>query len=449
MNVKDQLGHESYVTSIDETAAYTPGNTDRGLLVEVASGASSVGSFKLEDGATTTKGTINAANTARTTATTTLVVQAVSPQGKSPTYQAASVAGASTDIVGGTKIYKDDGTVISSFGGGTEATAGSAVVNLGSQQMLSDGTLAVRRLGDTSGRGIAVGAAAAGAAIAGNPVHIGGTDGTNARGLLVDTSGRQITVGAAADGAAVTGNPLLIGGQDGTNAQSLLTDTSGRPLIAGAAADGAAVTGNPVLLGTSDGTNTRTIGSSLVSTMTIASTKYGVHTKAILFMPDVSGTGAESVTSFGESDSASLAGSRMLATGSLPLLFNGSSYSRQRGNIESTVLSSSARTTTTNSSDQTNYNSRGVHVMINVSSIGTGDITPKIQGKDPVSSTYYDVLVGSSITSNGITILKVYPGIAAVANQSANDILPRTWRVVVTANNANSVTYSAGASLVV
>lgn len=71
------------------------------------------------------------------------------------------------------------------------------------------------------------GAAASGAAKAGNPVLVAGQDGTNAVTKLVDSSGRQVIVGAAADGAAVAGNPVLMAGQDGTNAQSLAATTGG------------------------------------------------------------------------------------------------------------------------------------------------------------------------------------------------------------------------------
>lgn len=61
------------------------------------------------------------------------------------------------------------------------------------------------------------------------PAHVGyGWDGsTTLHPALVDSAGRQIVSGAAAAGSAVTGNPLLVGGSDGTNAQSLATDTHG------------------------------------------------------------------------------------------------------------------------------------------------------------------------------------------------------------------------------
>ena len=49
---------------------------------------------------------------------------------------------------------------------------------------------------------------------------------------ITDANGTK-TQGAAAAGAAKAGNPVLVGGQDGTNAQSLLMDTSGRAVVSG------------------------------------------------------------------------------------------------------------------------------------------------------------------------------------------------------------------------
>jgi len=74
------------------------------------------------------------------------------------------------------------------------------------------------------------GLAAAGAAVAGNPVQIGGSDGTDSRALLTDSSGRPNVVGAAAAGSAVAGNPVLMGGSDGTDVRAIATDTSGHPI---------------------------------------------------------------------------------------------------------------------------------------------------------------------------------------------------------------------------
>jgi hypothetical protein len=125
----------------------------------------------------------------------------------------------------------------------------------------------------------------------------------------------------------------------------------------------------------------------------------------------------------------------------VPWIFNGTNFDRQRNNSEITVLASAARTADTNSPDQTNYNWRGGHIIINVTVLTTS-VIPTIKGKDPISGTYYSLLVGSSIASTGITILKIYPGILAVANAAASDILPRTWRLEMDHLDATTMTYS-------
>lgn len=136
--------------------------------------------------------------------------------------------------------------------------------------------------------------------------------------------------------------------------------------------------------------------------------------------------------------------------GAAGLRWNGASLDRERGNTEVTVLASAARTATVDSADQTNHNARGAHVIIDVTAItATPSITPKIQVKDPASAKYYDVLVGVAITAVGTTVIKVYPGIAASANAAASDILGRTWRVRVEHADADSITYSVGAHVVV
>jgi hypothetical protein len=47
-----------------------------------------------------------------------------------------------------------------------------------------------------------------------------------------------------------------------------------------------------------------------------------------------------------------------------------------------------------------------------------------MQGKDPVTETYYNILVGPAIAATGATILKIYPGIGTVVNGAASDVLP-------------------------
>lgn len=110
-------------------------------------------------------------------------------------------------------------------------------------------------------------------------------------------------------------------------------------------------------------------------------------------------------------------------------------------NLDHQILASASRTTTQTSGDFTNDHCRGVKVIVDITSAGTGSITPKIQGKS-ASGVYYDLLTSAALTSAATTVLTVYPGATASANVSASDVLPRTWRVVVTANNANAMTYT-------
>lgn len=113
------------------------------------------------------------------------------------------------------------------------------------------------------------------------------------------------------------------------------------------------------------------------------------------------------------------------------------------------LLPSLARTASVNSADQTNTRGRGLHVVIDVTvDPAAASITPKIQGKDLTSGKYYDILTGVAITATGTTVLKVHPGITALANVAANDLLPVNWRVRMEHADTDSITYSVGASVV-
>lgn len=111
------------------------------------------------------------------------------------------------------------------------------------------------------------------------------------------------------------------------------------------------------------------------------------------------------------------------------------------------LVASAAYTTTQTSADQTNVNGRGIIVVVDMTTVGTGSVTLEIDGKDPVSGKYYAILTGAAVTVNSTNIYRVYPGLTAAANATVSDLLPRTWRTKITANNANSAIYSVGAML--
>ena len=145
-----------------------------------------------------------------------------------------------------------------------------------------------------------------------------------------------------------------------------------------------------------------------------------------------------------------------------PGLFNGSTFDRMRSTSDITVLASAGRTTTQTVTSPTipiNPNLRGVTLTVSITVIGTGTIIPAIQYQDVASTGWITILGATSggtgnLSSNGTYVYQVYPGLAtnAIANNQPTPAtygfaLPRTWRVVITAVNANSVTYSVGAAL--
>lgn len=122
---------------------------------------------------------------------------------------------------------------------------------------------------------------------------------------------------------------------------------------------------------------------------------------------------------------------------------------------ERIVLASAARTATVNSDAYTDAHAEAVHVIVNVTALAaTPSVVPKIQGRDPASGGWYDVLVGAAITDvtvgtpPSMTVLKVGPGIGAAAGGSASDVLPDTWRVRMEHADTDSITYSVGAVIV-
>ncbi len=113
-----------------------------------------------------------------------------------------------------------------------------------------------------------------------------------------------------------------------------------------------------------------------------------------------------------------------------------------------TLFPSAARTTSQTGADQTNLTARGLHVIIDATAItATPSVTFTIQGKDPTSGKYYTILASAAITGVSTTVLRVYPGLTAAANTTANDVLPLTWRLITTAGDADSLTYSVGVNM--
>ena len=129
-------------------------------------------------------------------------------------------------------------------------------------------------------------------------------------------------------------------------------------------------------------------------------------------------------------------------------LYNDVAFDRQRNNVEATLLASAARTVTTSSADQTNYNAKGIIVVFDVTAVpGTDTVQLKVQAKDPASGKYIDMVTGTAESAVGTYVYAVYPGIGdkgTILDNYEELPLPRTWRVQVVHSAATSFTYSVG-----
>lgn len=307
-----------------------------------------------------------------------------------------------------------------------------------------------------------VGNVASGAADSGNPVKVGGrydsvlptlTSGQRGDLQLGSRGSLNVSLMAANSTASIsaTGNsdalspvgailnvaPLTFNGSTWDRARG---DATGGAWVQGPAAHDAVAVGNPLLMGGYAASS----APAAVAVGDVARVWLGLRGQQVVsaLVSTSLADGASAGSMFDPS-----ATERVLTTAGYA--HNGATWDRIRNNIEGTLLASAARTATASSADQVNYNGRGVHVALNVSSAGTGSITLKIEGKDPISGAYYTLLEGTAVTTNSLNLYKVYPGVTAAANAAASDVVPRTWRVTVTHNNANLITYSVAYVVVV
>lgn len=141
----------------------------------------------------------------------------------------------------------------------------------------------------------------------------------------------------------------------------------------------------------------------------------------------------------------------VLPTLGLGAHYNGSAWERTRGNTEDTVMTAGNYSGTHTSATYTNFNARGAHFLVKVNTVAGGGqtVTPQINAHDSVTNTDYPVLVGLPISTTGVTILKIYPGITGSPNASANDILPRQFNFTMTHSGAGVFNYSVTQLLVV
>lgn len=110
---------------------------------------------------------------------------------------------------------------------------------------------------------------------------------------------------------------------------------------------------------------------------------------------------------------------------------------------------SSAAFVDVETTDQNNWAYSGLILDIDITGTFTGtSLTFTIEGKDPGSGTYYDILTTAALTGIGHTNLVIHPAVAVVANATASTCLPQTWRVSTTETDMTAITFALSSTLV-
>lgn len=126
------------------------------------------------------------------------------------------------------------------------------------------------------------------------------------------------------------------------------------------------------------------------------------------------------------------------------MLFNGTTWDRQRGmSTALTTGDTGAKTATGNGATITNVGNKGMQIVVNMGAVtGTSPTCViKVQGSTDAGTSWYDIpgATTASLTATGLYGITIYPGIAVTAGvattgttATASMVIPRTWRIVWT-----------------
>lgn len=270
------------------------------------------------------------------------------------------------------------------------------------------------------------------------------TDG-QASALMVDANGYLMTTAVFSAGDIQIGAVEIKNATDDTRAT--VTARGLQVESSGAIASGAADSGNPVKVGG--------VYNSTLPTLTNAQRgDLQVGTRGSLHVEAWSTDASNPITAIASNADGQTVGSNgtRYEVMSRHTAFNGTTFDRFRNNNEATILSSAVRAVTTNGTDQTNYNGRGVMLLLSVTVEAAAEtLSLKIQAKDSISSGYADyidfgVLYNAGTAAPGVFAAVVYPGLIAADLISGaigkSAPLPRIWRPVITHSASGNWTYS-------
>lgn len=95
---------------------------------------------------------------------------------------------------------------------------------------------------------------------------------------------------------------------------------------------------------------------------------------------------------------------------------------------------------------KSNRHYRGLRLTVDLTDIDGTSITFTIQGYDPLSGKTYTLLASAAQTGAATVSMLIYPGCVAVANLTANTVLPEQWQVTAS-GTITDATYSIRAEL--
>lgn len=116
------------------------------------------------------------------------------------------------------------------------------------------------------------------------------------------------------------------------------------------------------------------------------------------------------------------------------------------------IFAGVARTATVTSDEINNRGARGLLVVVNSTAItATPIVTPSLQAYDTASSTWVTVwTAAATITTATTTTYMIYPGASGGNFTEVDGVpIPARFRLVFTHTDADSITYSVGAHLLI
>lgn len=227
-------------------------------------------------------------------------------------------------------------------------------------------------------------------------------------------------------------------------------DVAGRALFVqaqGEVADASSATGVSSLIagGIDGGGLARTLQNILISSTPTSTSQYGLVTYSSLAGLSSANVVRPLVTASGFTAGGSAAQTITV----VPCrAVTSSTYEQEYNNLNVTLLSSSARTTTQTSADQTNFNHTKLIVILDVTAGTSPSLVLTVNGKAVGASKYFNLLTGGTVSSVSTNVYTIAIGMTPVASTTVSTFIPRLFQIVVTAGNGNSITYSVDYCLV-